>query len=118
METVLEWLPRIGAVFTLLIGLAGYFKPTAITDGCGIQMTSSVANSEVRGVFGGLNIGWALSALVMNNPAVFLALGFAWVGATSARFYSMVADGSTVKESIPPIAIDGTIALLCLSSAL
>ena len=118
MDTLLEWLPRVGAVLTVLIGLAGFFKPTAITDGCQIELKTPVASSEARAVFGGLNIGWGLSALILGHPAVFLALGLAWTGATVARFYSMIADGSTVKESIPPILIDGTIALLALSSQL
>lgn len=118
METVMEWLPRVGAILTMLIGLAGFFKPTAITDGCEIELKSAKAFSEARGVFGGLLLGWGLMAFLLNDSSVFLALGVAWAGATAARFYSMIADGSTVKESIPPIAIDGTIALLALSSQL
>lgn len=115
METILEWTPRLGALLTILIGAAGFFKPTVITDGCDIALGSSKALSESRAVFGGLNLGWGLTALITGNPAVFLALGCAWSLATAARFYSMVADGSTVQESIPPIVIDGTIALLSLS---
>ena len=118
METLLDWLPRVGAVFTVLIGLAGFFKPTVITDGCDIELKSSKAFSEARGVFGGLMIGWGVMAFVLNDPAVFLALGVGWALATLARLYSMAADGSTIQESIPPILIDGTIALLALSSRL
>ena len=96
METLMEWLPRVGAVLTMLIGLAGFFKPTVITDGCGLGSI----------------------ALYANDSSVFLALGTAWGLATLARLYSMVADGSTVQDSIPPILVDGTIALLALSSQL
>lgn len=116
METVFEWLPRVGAIVTVLIGLTGFFKPTAITDGCDIELTSAKALSEARGVFGGLMLGWGAVAFVLNDPSVFLALGVAWALATAARFYSMVADGSTMQDSIPPIIVDGGIALLVLSS--
>ena len=116
METLIDWLPRIGALLTTLIGLAGFFKPTVITDGCEIELKSAKAVSEARGVFGGLMMGWGGAALWLNDPSVFLALGVAWGLATAARFYSMVADGSTLQESIPPIIVDGTIALLALSS--
>lgn len=118
METLMEWLPRVGALLTVLIGLAGFFKPTLITNGCDIELKSPKALSEARGVFGGIMLGVGLTAFVVNDPAVFLALGVGWAGATAARFFSMAADGSTLKESIPPIVIDGTIALLALSSQL
>lgn len=118
METLLEWLPRVGALLTTLIGLAGFFKPTVITDGCEIDLKSAKATSEARAVFGGLMIGWGAMAFLLNDPSVFLALGVAWALATAARFFSMAADGSTVAESVPPIVVDGTLALLVLSSQL
>jgi hypothetical protein len=118
MDTLIEWLPRIGAVIAGLIGAVGFFKPTMITDGLGIQMTRPIATSEVRGVLGGANLGGALAALYLGSPEVFIALGMAWVGVTAARFLSIAVDGTTIKDSIPPILIDSTIALLFLSAAL
>lgn len=118
METVFEWLPRLGALLTMAIGAAGFLKPTLITDGCDIELKSSKAFSEARGVFGGILFGLGATALLTGDASVFLALGMAWTGATLARFVSMALDGSTVQESIPPIVIDGTAALLALSSQL
>ena len=69
-------------------------------------------------MFGGILLGVGLSALVLGDPNVYLALGLGWTGATAARFVSMALDGSTIKESIPPIVVDGTAALLALSSQL
>ncbi len=116
METLFEWLPRIGAAITCLIGLTGLIKPNAILDSLDIKLESAKAFSEVRGVFGGIMLGVGGSALVLGDANVYLALGMAWTGATAARFLSMAMDGSTIQESIPPIAVDGTIALLALSS--
>jgi hypothetical protein len=118
METVVEWLPRVAALITMLIGLAGFFKPTLITDGCEIELKSAKALSEARAVFGGILVGVGLTALILADPNVYLALGVGWSGATLARFVSMAMDGSTIQESIPPIVIDGTAALLALSSQL
>lgn len=118
MDMVLEWLPRLGALLTAAIGVAGFIKPTLITDGCDIELKSAKAFSEARGVFGGILLGVGLTALVLGDPNVYLALGIGWTGATLARFLSMALDGSTLKESIPPIVVDGTAALLALSSQL
>ncbi len=118
MDMLMEWLPRLGALLTMAIGLAGLFKPTLITDGCDIELKSSKGLSEARAIFGGMMLGVGLTALVLGDPNVYLALGLGWTGATAARFLSMALDGSTMKESIPPIVIDGTAALLALSSQL
>jgi len=63
-------------------------------------------------------LGVGLTALVLGDANVYLALELGWTGATVARFVSMALDGSTIKESIPPIVVDGTAALLALSSQL
>jgi len=118
METILAWLPRLGALLTVAIGVAGFLKPTLITDGCDIELKSAKAFSEARGVFGGILFGVGATALVLGDPNVYLALGLGWAFATLARVVSMALDGSTIQESIPPIAIDGTAALLALSSQL
>lgn len=118
MDTVIEWLPRLAAIITMLIGAAGFLKPNLITDGCDIGLNSTKALSEARGVFGGIMLGLGGTALVLGDPNVYLALGLAWAGATLARFASMALDGSTLAESVPPILIDGTAAALALSSQL
>lgn len=115
MEALVEWLPKIGAGITLLIGLVGFFKPTLLTDPLGIDMKSNVATSEVRGVFGGLNLGMAIAAFALGAPVIFTAMGIAWATVTAARFYSMIADGTSFKDSIAPLVVDGTICFLFLS---
>ncbi len=115
MESIIEWLPRIASGIVMLIGLVCFFKPSIIMDSCGINMTNSMALSEVRGVFGGLNIGSSAAAFYYAEPMIYAALGFAWCGVAAARFYSMAVDGSTVKESIAPIILDSSVALMFLS---
>ena len=115
MESIIDWLPRVGAILTLIIGLVGFFRPQLFTVAMGIELTRPDAWSEIRAVFGGMNIGLSLAALLLNAPEVYMSLGLAWFFLLLARFYSMVKDGMTFKASIPAIVIDGGIAGLFLS---
>jgi hypothetical protein len=112
MEAIIEWLPKIASGIVLLIGLICFFKPQIIMDSCGIKMTNNMAISEVRGVFGGLNIGSAVAALYFADPTAYAVLAFAWTAVAAARFYSMAVDGSTAKESIAPIILDSSVAIM------
>ena len=115
METLIDWLPRVGALLLLIIGLVGFFKPKAFTDRLGIRLDGAMAVSEVRTVFGGLNLGGALMALLLHHPLIYMTLGVAWFFGLLARFYSMKADNTSVKESVPGIIVDTTMAVLLLS---
>ena len=118
METLVEWLPRVGATLVLIIGLVGFFKPRAFTDALQIQLGSPMAVSETRTVFGGLNLGGGLMALLLHNPLVYMTLGVAWSFGLLARFYAMLADGAGLRESLPGIVIDALLAFLFLSGLL
>lgn len=115
METLAEWLPRIGASLTLIFGLIGFFKPRLLTDNLGIELTTPAAVSEARAVFGGLNLGMAIVALVSAAPLIYAALGITWGTMTVARFWSLAVDGIGVKGAIPGIVVDGVLCLLFLS---
>lgn len=118
MEALAEWLPRIGAVITLLIGLVGFFKPRLFLDQVDIVLESPKAYSEARAVFGGLNLGTAIAALTLGEPLVFTALGIGWAVLTLARFWSIAVDGIGLKNSVAPLIVDSTIAFLFLSPLL
>jgi len=117
MESLIDWLPRIGAVLTLIFGVVGFFKPRAITDGQQIALESPMAVSEARVVFGGLHLGVGLMALVLNQPVIYLTLGVGWAFGLLARFYSMLADKTSVQQSLPGIVVDSLMAFLFLSGA-
>ena len=115
METLIDWLPRIAAILTLILGLVGFFKPRLITDSQQIELGSAMAMSEARVVFGGLHIGSSLVALALHEPLIYITLGAAWLFGLLARFYSMVADNTGLQKSMPGIVVDGTMACLFLS---
>ena len=118
MEELAQWLPRVGAGITVLLGLVGFFKPRLITDGQQITLGSPMALPEARVVFGGLHLGGGVMALLLDAPPVYLVLGAAWACGLLARFYSMVADRTSLAHSLPGIVVDAVMALLFLSGAL
>ena len=115
MDAVLEFLPRLGAILTLIIGFIGFFRPQLFTEKMGIQLNGPEAFSEIRAVMGGMNIGTSAAALLLNSPLVYITLGVAWFFLLLARLYSMAVDGGTLKQSLPGIVVDGVIAALFLS---
>ena len=101
MEALIDWLPRIGAIITVIFGLVGFFKPRLITDAQQIELGSAMALSEARVAFGGLHLGGALTALVLNQPLIYIALGMGWLFGLLARFYSMLVDKTSLQQSLP-----------------
>lgn len=118
MEALVEWLPKIGAGITFIIGLVGFFKPRLFLDSVNIELQSPAAWSEARAVFGGLNLGMAVAAFTLGEPLIYTALGMAWATLTLARFWSMAVDGIGLKASIPALIVDGGISFLFLSPLL
>ncbi len=116
--TMIDVLPLIAAVLTLLIGLVNFFNPRLMLAPMKIEFNSPLAMSEARAVFGGMNLGMAVAALTLDEPAIFTALGIAWGTLTLARFWSIAVDGIGFKASIPPIVVDATLCVLFLSPVL
>lgn len=115
MESLIDWLPRVGAILTVLLGLIGFLKPRLVTDAQQIELRSPMALSEARVVFGGLHLGAGIMALTLHEPLVYLTLGVAWSAGLLARFYSMVADSTSLRDSLPGIVVDAVMAALFLA---
>ena len=92
-----------------------FFKPRLITDAQQIDLGSPMALSEARVVFGGLHLGGGIMALALNEPLIYMTLGVAWTFGLLARFYSMVADKTSLQQSLPGIFVDAVMALFFLS---
>lgn len=108
-------LPIIGACITGLIGLVNFFHPRLMLSPMQINLDSPLAMSEARAVFGGMNLGLAVAALVLDSPDVYTALGVAWGTLLLARFWSIAVDNIGFKKSIPGILVDATASFLFLS---
>ena len=118
MESWLGWLPQIGAVLMLLIGLVGLVNPWPMLKPMAITAASTMGQSEIRAVFGGLHIGAASSALLLQEQAAFVVIGSMWCGALLGHIYSIFADGGNFKENATGFVVNGLLAALLLSSLL
>lgn len=118
MESLSEILPRVGAGITLIFGLIGFFRPRLLLDQLDITLDSPVGTSEARAVFGGMNLGMAVAAFALGEPAIFTALGIAWGTLTLARLWSLAVDGIGFKAAIPGLLVDSTLCFLFLSPVL
>lgn len=118
MQFIATWLPNLGAALMVFVGLVGVFKPASMIDPLGISTSSPLGISEVRAIFGGLQLGGGLAALVLQDQSVFVALAMGWLAATLVRFYSMAVDGLTFRGAVPALFVDGGLALLLLSALL
>ena len=74
-----------------------------------------MALSEARVVFGGLHLGGGIMALLLHDSAIYMTLGAAWAFGLLARLYSMLADKTSLQQSLPGIVVDSVMALLFLS---
>jgi hypothetical protein len=115
---LVEWLPKIGVLITGLFGLVGFFKPHVFTKPMNIALQSPVAVSEARVVFGALNLGMALAALILADPIIYTAMGIAWGTAFLARIWSIFTDSIAGRDAVPGLLVDGVLSTLLLSPVL
>jgi hypothetical protein len=115
---LIEWLPKIGVLITGMFGLVGFFKPEVFTKPMNIMLQSPVAVSEARVVFGALNLGMALAALILADPVIYTAMGIAWGTAFLARVWSIFNDNIGLKAAVPGLLVDGVLSALLLSPIL
>lgn len=89
-----EWLAWITAVMTILIGLVVMLLPRAFMGFMGLATKGDTNNgvSEIRGPFGGTFVGFGLAAIILAQPLVYIALGFAFAFAVVGRLISFFAD--------------------------
>ena len=89
-----EWLAWSAAAVTALFGLIAMFLPATafrlLFSRGGDDPSQTV--SGMRGVLGGFHLGLGVSAILFAQPFIYLALGFAWVGAAFGQLLSNLTD--------------------------
>lgn len=93
---------RIFLVFSALIwlpyGIYCFFVPSALAESAGVITTSSTGLTELRAMYGGLQVAigaLAIAGLVRASvaPSALLAIGFLCAGLFSARILGVLMDG-------------------------
>ena len=96
---ILQILKVIGCVGTILTGLLGAFRPSAVPGFTGVKPTGPRGVTEIRSIFGGLFIGVGAFPLVLNAPVAYQMLGVMYLAIAAARLVSMLVDGSLRESS-------------------
>ena len=104
------------ALISIALGSIGWLMPRytmSVLDMAPLDSTMGL--SEIRAASGALFIGLGFGALVLNAPAAFAMVGFAWGGAAIGRLTSIIADGDASRQKITFFVIEAAVALLLLT---
>lgn len=90
-----EFLAFCAAVVTACLGLVFFFAPGIAFRALGIDLREGRRGgyAEARSTMGGFHLGVGLSAILLAQPMVYLALGAAFALAAFGRVLSMLSDG-------------------------
>ena len=88
----------LSALLWFLYGLYCFFSPTALADGAGVTATTPTGTTELRAMYGGLQMALGvLAALGLGRAELtrtaLVALGLVTAGLGSARLLGAFVDG-------------------------
>jgi len=89
-----EWMAFGVAAFTMLLGLLLLFAPGSMMRLMRLQTLPerTAALAEIRGRMAGFYLGVSLTAILLAQPLIYLALGFSWLFTAFGRLVSMLSD--------------------------
>jgi hypothetical protein len=99
------WLKIIAALATVLTGLLGLVKPSAVYGFTGLSANGARGVSEVRAIFGGLFIALGLIPLFLGD-AGYQMLGMAYLAIAAARAFSIIFDRSKDQSNLISLGIE------------
>ena len=113
----------LNALLFIGYGLACLVSPSLVAEQTGMVLTTGVASTEVRAMYGGLQTAIGLLALLgILRPgmqaAVLIALGFLFVGLASGRMLGILVDPEPGIYNIGAFAFEalfGVLAVMLLS---
>ncbi len=114
----MEWLPLLGALFTLALGTLGLVAPRKIAALVGIAPDGLRGLSEVRATYGGIFVGLGIACLLFQQSEVYLAVGLAWLIAAAARTISIFLDRAFSTKNAGGLIVEAGIGLLLIASVL
>ncbi|WP_048645166.1 hypothetical protein [Nitratireductor soli] len=115
-----EWLAWTAAAATIAFGLFAMFMPRLALRLFRLQAASE--RTEVlaapRAVIGGFHVGLGLTAMLLAQPFIYLALGAAWGVAAFGCIISMLSDGARALYSWVFLALSLALSALSLAFVL
>jgi hypothetical protein len=115
-----EWLAWSSAAATILFGIVCLFAPR-IALGL-LRLVPDERHPEAvgaaRSTIAGMHLGLGLSAILLAQPLLYLALGFAWGFAAFGRIISMLSDRGNTLYNWAWLVVELVLAALPLAFAL
>ena len=115
-----EWLAWVSAAVTVLLGAILLFAP-----GISFRMFRLAPKPErpeayaaARANMAGFYLGLGLSALLLAQPLLYMALGFSWLFTAFGRIVSMLSDDGNTLYNWVWLVIELALAALPLALAL
>ena len=111
-----EQLAYCAAAFTALVGLFMMFAPGYTFRLLGLQPREGRlgAYAEGRSTLGGFYLGFGLSAILLAQPMVYLALGASFALAAFGRILSMMSDRGNAFANMLLLIVQSILAALPL----
>jgi hypothetical protein len=111
-----EWLAWISAVLTVLLGVFFLFAAGTGLRALRLQTAPACpqALAEVRGRVAGFYLGLGLSAILLAQPLLYMALGFSWAFTAFGRLVSMLSDGGGRFYNLVVLVVEVALATLPL----
>lgn len=104
----------VGASITVGLGLLGLFHPRGAARFTSLHPQGLLGIAEIRATYGGFFLALGVSTLLRGTPDHYAVLGFAWLGAATARLLSMALDRSASVKNFGGVLFEGGIAALLL----
>lgn len=109
-----DWRNLFGAVVVAALGLMGVFAPRLAAYFVRIAALGTTGISEIRATYGGVFLGLGLTALMVQHPAIYFALGIGFGLAALVRLASVWLDNSKEPYNFAGIAFESLIAVFLL----
>lgn len=95
---MLEILPQIGSLITLIFGIWALVQPLKFSRFIYLTPYKNLGQTEIRATYGGLIMALALFALYSQNEVVFQGMACAWFGAALGRIIGIIVDKSNTTK--------------------
>ena len=115
-----EWIAFGVAAFTLALGLLMLFAPGTMLKLMRLQTAPDrgYAQAEIRGRMAGFYLGLSLTAILLAQPLLYLALGFSWLFTAFGRLISMLSDEGFRIGNLLWLAVEAALGLAALGYSL
>jgi hypothetical protein len=103
---IITILQMIGVMGTILAGLVCIFWPAAVQRFTGLQAQGGRGLTEIRAFFGAFLVGLGAAVFLLNHPAAYATLGFAYLATAAVRLVSIFIDRSAETSNLLSLAAE------------